>query len=161
MSEKTSASVLMVLWLMAMKLSLKKKNRSQRYDTNWPRSRYRPKYTKYKMYPSIMVICIKQHLRNNWSSIHEKVNMPSRAGRADRASALPQSLLTMCSFFFLKSLYMSPYLPTYLPACLPACLSISCLFFKYFKISGKTYYHGNDITNTTSPDFFRSGKLKM
>ena len=22
---------------------------------------------------------------------------------------------------------------------------------QYFKISGKTYYHGNDITNTTSP----------
>ena len=105
MSEKTSASVLMILWLMAMKVSLKKKNRSQRYDTNWPRSRYR----NVEMYPSIMVICIKQHLRNNWSSIHEKVNMPSRAGGPDRVSALPQSLLTMCSFFFFEEPLHVPF----------------------------------------------------
>ena len=33
--------------------------------------------------------------------------------------------------------------------------SIFCLFLKqYFEISGKTYYHGNDITNTTPPSFF-------
>ena len=31
-----------------------------------------PKYTKYKMCLSVMmIICIKQHLSNNWSSIHE------------------------------------------------------------------------------------------
>ena len=50
------------------------KNRSQTYDTNRPRSRYGHKYTKYKMYLSIiMAICIKQHLSNICSSIHEKV----------------------------------------------------------------------------------------
>ena len=46
----------------------------QRYDINRPTSRYEPKYTKYIMYLSIITgICIKQHLSNIWSSIHEKV----------------------------------------------------------------------------------------
>ena len=50
------------------------KNRSQRHDINRPRSRYGHKYTEYKMCLSIMmVICIKQHLSNIWSSIHKKV----------------------------------------------------------------------------------------
>ena len=50
---------------MAMKIRLKIKNKSQRYDINRPRPRLEPKYTKYKMCLSIMmVICIKQHLSN-------------------------------------------------------------------------------------------------
>ena len=41
------------------------KNRSHRYDMNITRSRHGYKYTKYKLCPSmIMVINIKQHLRN-------------------------------------------------------------------------------------------------
>ena len=50
------------------------KNRLHRYGINIPRFRHVHKYTKYKMCLSmIMVICIKQHLSNIWSSIHEKV----------------------------------------------------------------------------------------
>ena len=49
---------------MAMKMRLKMKNRSHRYDINRPRLRHglytKYKYTKYKM----MVTCIKQHLSN-------------------------------------------------------------------------------------------------
>ena len=41
---------------------------------NKPRPRHRHNHTEYKTCLSIMmVICIKQHLRNIWSSIHEKV----------------------------------------------------------------------------------------
>ena len=41
----------------------KMKNRSRRYDINRHRSRTGHKYTKYKMYLSMMMfICIKQHL---------------------------------------------------------------------------------------------------
>ena len=58
---------------MAMKIGLKMKIRSQRYDINRPRLRHGPKYTKYKMCLIMMVMCIKQHLSNIWSSIHEKV----------------------------------------------------------------------------------------
>ena len=48
-----------------MKIKLKMKNRSQKYDINRPRPRHGPKYTKYKMYLDIMKgICIKQHLSN-------------------------------------------------------------------------------------------------
>ena len=59
---------------MTMKMRLKMKNRSQRYDINRPRPRHGHKYTKYEMCLSkMMVICIKQQLSNNKSSIHEKV----------------------------------------------------------------------------------------
>ena len=52
----------------------KTENRLQRYDINRPRPIHGPKYTKYKLCLSIMmVICIKQHLRNIWSSIRENV----------------------------------------------------------------------------------------
>ena len=51
------------------------KNWTHRYDINWPRPNHGHKYTKYKMCLSIMMAtCIKQHLSNIWSSIHEKVN---------------------------------------------------------------------------------------
>ena len=57
-----------------MKVRLKMKNRSHRYDINRPRPGDRHKYTKYKMCLSTMtVICTKQHLSNIWSWIHEKV----------------------------------------------------------------------------------------
>ena len=56
------------------KIKLKMEKRSQRYDIYRPRLEHGPKYTKYKMCLSIMmVICIKQHLRNIWSSVHEKI----------------------------------------------------------------------------------------
>ena len=45
-----------------MKMRLKKKNRSQRYDINRPRSRHGHKYTKYEI--CLSMIMIKQHLSN-------------------------------------------------------------------------------------------------
>ena len=60
--------------LIAMKMTLKMKNRSQGYNINRPRPRHGPKCTKYKMCLSIMmVIYIKQHLSSIWSSIQEKI----------------------------------------------------------------------------------------
>ena len=59
---------------MTMKMRLKMKNRSQRYDIYRPRPRHGHKYTKYKMCLNTMVICIKQHLCYIWSSIHEKLS---------------------------------------------------------------------------------------
>ena len=48
-----------------MKMILKIKNRSQRYDINEPRPKHWHKYTEYKMGRSIMmVICVKQHASN-------------------------------------------------------------------------------------------------
>ena len=50
-----------------MKMTLKMKNRR--------RSRHEHKYNKYKICLSLMmVICIKQHLSNMLSSIHEKLS---------------------------------------------------------------------------------------
>ena len=55
-------------------MRLKIKKRSWRYDINWSRPRHRHNYTKYKMCLSIMmVVCIKQHLSNIWTSVHDKV----------------------------------------------------------------------------------------
>ena len=48
-----------------MKMRLKMRNRSHRYDINRPRPRHGYKYTKYEMCFSIMIaICTKQHLSN-------------------------------------------------------------------------------------------------
>ena len=48
--------------------------RSHRYDKNKPWFRHEHKYSKYKNCLTIMMlICIKQHLNNIWSSIHEGV----------------------------------------------------------------------------------------
>ena len=50
---------------MTIKMKLKMKNSSSRFDINTPRLRYGHKYTKYKIrLNKMMVICIKQHLRN-------------------------------------------------------------------------------------------------
>ena len=48
-----------------MKMKMKMKNRSDRYDINRPRSRQEHKYSKYKKCLTIMIlIYIRQHLRN-------------------------------------------------------------------------------------------------
>ena len=53
---------------------MKMKNRSHRYDINRLRSRHGHEYSKYKNYLTMtMVLCIKQHLSDICSSIHEKV----------------------------------------------------------------------------------------
>ena len=50
---------------MTMKMRLKMKNRSHKYDINRPRARNGRKYTEYNMCLStLMDICIKQHLSN-------------------------------------------------------------------------------------------------
>ena len=50
---------------MVTKMRLKMANRSQRYDIYRLRPKHGPKYTKYKMHLSIlMVTCFKQHLSN-------------------------------------------------------------------------------------------------
>ena len=55
-------------------MKLKIKNRSHRCEINKPRSRHGHKYSESKKCLSMMVlIYIKQHLSNIWSSIHEKV----------------------------------------------------------------------------------------
>ena len=54
---------------------MKMKNRSHRYDIYRPRSRNEHKYSKYKKCLGMMMIkCIKQHLSNIWSSIHEMLS---------------------------------------------------------------------------------------
>ena len=45
-----------------------------RYNKNRPKSRRGRKYSKYKKCFSVMMLlCIRQHLSNIWSSTHEKV----------------------------------------------------------------------------------------
>ena len=73
-----------------MRLKLKK-NRSHRYDANRPKPWYGQEYTTYKICLTIMmVICIKQHLSNIWSWIHEKVKQ--QWGWAEKSLAYNKSL---------------------------------------------------------------------
>ena len=49
-----------------MKMKMKMKNRSYRYDINGPRSRHGHKYSTYQLCRSVMmVICMKQHSKLN------------------------------------------------------------------------------------------------
>ena len=61
---KKGVSVLMrSIWLIIMKMRLKIKSETRRYEIIWTRLRHGHKHTKYKMCLSmIMVICNKQHL---------------------------------------------------------------------------------------------------
>ena len=49
------------------------KKRTNRFDINRASSRYGHKYSKYKICLSLIFICIKQHISNMWSSVHEKI----------------------------------------------------------------------------------------
>ena len=67
-----------IIRAITMKMKMKIKNKSHRYDINRPRSRHGHKYSKYKKcLTMMMLICIKQHLSNIYSSIHEKVKQIS------------------------------------------------------------------------------------
>ena len=66
--------ILEILGSIKMKIKMKKKNRSHRYDINRPRFSHGHKFSTYKTCLStIMFICLKQHLSNIWSSIYENV----------------------------------------------------------------------------------------
>ena len=55
-------------------MKMRMKNKSHRYNVNKHRCRHGHKYSKYKKYLRMMILLsIKQHLSNIWSSIHEKV----------------------------------------------------------------------------------------
>ena len=61
--------------LIIMKMEMKMKNRSHRYDINRPRSKHGHWYSKWKKrHSKMMLICIRQHPNNIWSSIHEKLS---------------------------------------------------------------------------------------
>ena len=74
-----------IIHLMIMKMNIKKKNWSHRYDINRPRSRQEHKYSKHKKYLRMVIItCVKQHLSNIRSSIHEKVRQHRGWGEKKR-----------------------------------------------------------------------------
>ena len=57
-----------------MNVKTKMKIDSRKYGINRPRCRHRYKYSKYvRRHSMMMLICIKQHLSNIWSSIYENV----------------------------------------------------------------------------------------
>ena len=48
-----------------MKMKMKMKNFSHRYDVSLPRTRHGRKYGKYKKFPTMMMLkCVRQHLSN-------------------------------------------------------------------------------------------------
>ena len=52
---------------------VKNEKRTHRYDIYRPRSGSEHKYRSRKGLSIMMLICVKQHLSNIWSSIHEKI----------------------------------------------------------------------------------------
>ena len=63
-----------IMQLIIMKMKTKMKIDSRKYGINRPRGRHGHKYSKYmKRLSMMMLICIKQHLSNIWSSVYENV----------------------------------------------------------------------------------------
>ena len=63
-----------IKWLIMMEMKMKMKNRSHRHDIKRPTSKHAYKHsTSKKCLSMIMVICIKEHLSNIWSSVHEEM----------------------------------------------------------------------------------------
>ena len=63
-----------IIRLIIMKIKMKMKNRSHRCNIYRPWSRHEHRFNKCKKCLTMMMFkCIKQHLSNIWSSIHEKV----------------------------------------------------------------------------------------
>ena len=80
---------------MKMEIRLTMKYRSHRYKINRPRSRHGHKYTKNKIFLSIMmVIFIKRHLSNIRSSIHEKLS--NTEAELKKRGAYKKSVYTNC-----------------------------------------------------------------
>ena len=80
-----------------MEMKMKRKSRSHRYDINRPRSRHEHKYSKYKKCRSMMMlICIKQHLSNTWSPVHEKVKQ--HWGWVEKSIAYKKTARVRCKF---------------------------------------------------------------
>ena len=71
LSAKNSRLIIRLTQLIIMKMKVKMKNRSRRYDINRPRSKHAHKYSECWKRLSMMIIYTKQHLSNIWSSIHE------------------------------------------------------------------------------------------
>ena len=71
-----------------MKMTMKMKKRSRRFDINRPRCRHGRKYSKYIMFLiMMMVICIKQHLSDIWSSIHDKTKLSNTEAELKKSVA--------------------------------------------------------------------------
>ena len=63
-----------IIGLVRMKMKMNMKNKLHRYEINIPFSRKGHKYSKYKKcFSMIILVGIRQHLCNIWSSIYEKV----------------------------------------------------------------------------------------
>ena len=123
-----------VMWLMTMKMRLKIKSRSQRYDINWPKPRHGHKYTKYKACLSMMVIFSKQHLSNIWSWIHEKVKQ--HWGWVEKSVAYTKKRARCCGFKFCCS-YLSKITFTYTFCLFVLLLLLLLLLFIAFQVMEK------------------------
>ena len=93
-----------IMWLVIMKLMLKMKYGSHRYDINRTRPRRGNKCSKYKMCLIIMmVMCNKQHLSNIWSYIHKKIKQHwGWVGKKALLIKRKQALLLIINFIIVE-----------------------------------------------------------
>ena len=114
-------------------MKMKMKNRSRIYDINLGtrknrlRSRHWHEYSKYKKFLSMMMlICVKQHLSNIWSSIHKKVKQHWGWNKKSVA--------------YKKKLVFDPSEPALM----------DCIRLFYEHSTKRTYIHWNKRNNTPS-----------
>ena len=89
-----------IVRLIIIKMKINMKKRSERHNVNRPRSRHRDKYSTYeKCFTMVMLTCIRQHLVNIWSLIHEKVKKELKKSVAYK-KACNKSIDLICFNFF-------------------------------------------------------------
>ena len=102
-----------IIRLIIMKMKMKMKNRSYRYDINRLRSRHGHKYSRYtRCLSMMMLLCIKQHLSNIGSSIHEKVKQ--HWGWVDKSVASKKKCVQdhiILKIFTLEGVYTWNFIP--------------------------------------------------
>ena len=85
-------------------MEVKMENKSYRYDINRPRCRHRHKYTNNIkcVFDVVMLMCIKLHLSNICSSIHEKVKQHWGWAKACRSRRLSELVADNTILFWIK-----------------------------------------------------------
>ena len=82
-------------------MKIKMKNGSHRYDINRHKSRHGYKYSENKKCVSMMILtCIRQHLSNIWSSIHEKNEKNHKKKKKKKNVAYKQKACIIIGYFF-------------------------------------------------------------
>ena len=133
--KNTHVCVHEIIKSIIMKMKIKMKNTSHRYNINRLRSRHGHKCSKYKICFSVMMLlCIKQHLTNIWSPIPEKVKQ--HWGCAKKKALLIKKIVYFIDIYRPLNVCL---LIQHIWPCYIVGHAMICLVFTYWNCEMKTF----------------------